>query len=113
MSLLELLQKALPFVPSGKLHEQIVDALSQQHEVHLLHSRLRLTPIEREIISVLSENIGRPMDVETLQKRTSVKTLDSLFVHKFRLQKKLERAKAGAITCRRGTGYTLELNQDG
>lgn len=113
MTALELLQKALPFVPAGDLHNMIVEVIAKRDLGNSLFNRLRLTPSEQAMMACLLDNQGRPVSVNVLQAYAEIRTLDSLFVHKFRLNQKLERAKIGVITCRRGTGYTLELTEDG
>ena len=101
---IHLLREVAEYAPID-LKAEIETYLSTEEEIHLLMLSLNLTPIENTILSILlSKTIG---EYGELIEAANIKTPESLWVHKRRLEKKLIDQGIGVIERVSGVGYRL------
>ena len=88
--LYDILQKALPSMPA-ELQAEASAALTEYEQSQEARNVLNLTPTEEKIYLCLLENKGAYVSYDAIMGKTGIKTRESLWVHRNRLNRKLKK----------------------
>lgn len=104
-TLTEILTDVVAALPDSPLRQEVQDALSGMSKIDALSIKMGLTLTERKILEYLLAH--RQGTNKQLMDAAGIKTLESLYVHRHRLNKKMRKWVYGTVESYNG-GYTLE-----